>query len=154
MQIDSFQGEYRFLSNFYPCDITICGVPYKSTEAAYQASKSDDLFIRSTFSTVDPKYAKAMGRKMKLRPNWDELTKVECMELCLRAKFTDPSLQARLISTDPLELVEGNHWNDTFWGVCNGKGRNMLGKLLMILRDEYIMYKPQPFYDGTGEVPF
>ena len=32
--------------------------------------------------------------------------------------------------------VEGNNWNDTFWGVCRGKGRNELGKVLMKVRSE------------------
>ena len=32
------------------------------------------------------------------------------------------------------ELVEGNTWNDTLWGVCEGKGRNILGIILMEIR--------------------
>lgn len=34
------------------------------------------------------------------------------------------------------ELIEGNAWNDTFWGVCNGVGENWLGQLLMERRAE------------------
>ncbi len=34
------------------------------------------------------------------------------------------------------ELIEGNHWNDTFWGICNGNGENNLGKILMKIRHE------------------
>lgn len=37
--------------------------------------------------------------------------------------------------TGDAELIEGNNWGDTFWGVCNGRGENMLGKLLMEIRD-------------------
>ena len=32
------------------------------------------------------------------------------------------------------ELVEGNYWGDTFWGICNGEGTNWLGILLMAER--------------------
>ena len=32
--------------------------------------------------------------------------------------------------------IEGNTWNDTFWGVCNGQGQNWLGKILMLVRSE------------------
>jgi predicted NAD-dependent protein-ADP-ribosyltransferase YbiA (DUF1768 family) len=33
-------------------------------------------------------------------------------------------------------IEEGNWWNDTFWGVCRGKGHNNLGKLIMQIRGE------------------
>jgi hypothetical protein len=37
-------------------------------------------------------------------------------------------------------LVEGNTWNDRYWGVCRGVGQNKLGHLLMKLREEYKEY--------------
>ena len=54
----------------------------------------------------------------------------------LRNKFSEPDLAARLLATGSTELIEGNNWNDTFWGVCRGRGRNMLGQLLMEVREE------------------
>lgn len=42
-----------------------------------------------------------------------------------------------LLKTGDEELVEGNTWGDTFWGVCKGKGRNELGKILMKVREEF-----------------
>lgn len=156
--ISTFFGEYRFLSNFWPCEITILGIPYKSVEAAYQASKCSSIHKRMEFSQLGPKEAKRLGRTLKL-DRWDDMTKVTSMELCLRAKFGIPALQARLISTAPLELIEGNTWGDEFWGKCGDKGRNTLGKLLMILRDEYILYAPQyricdPINNNDDEIPF
>jgi predicted NAD-dependent protein-ADP-ribosyltransferase YbiA (DUF1768 family) len=41
-----------------------------------------------------------------------------------------------LLETGDAELVEGNWWDDTFWGVCNGVGQNNLGKILMDTRRE------------------
>ena len=51
------------------------------------------------------------------------------------AKFRQhPDLTEALLDTGDAELIEGNTWNDTTWGVCNGKGLNWLGKILMIAR--------------------
>lgn len=150
--ISGFFGEYRFLSNFWDADIIILGIPYKSVEAAYQASKTTDLDTRRGFSTVEPARAKSMGRGLEIRDGWGDMLKIECMELCLRAKFQIPHIRARLISTEGCELIETNTWGDVFWGVCKGKGRNILGKLLMGLRDEAIAYKPLPV--GNTPIPF
>lgn len=58
------------------------------------------------------------------------------MEELLVIKFSgkDPFLTRALMATGNAELVEGNTWNDTFWGICNGTGENHLGKLLMKVR--------------------
>jgi hypothetical protein len=78
-----------------------------------------------------------MGRQVKLRSDW-ELVKVVCMKSCLELKFsTHKQLRRELLATGDAILVEGNSWNDTFWGVCNGEGINMLGELLMKLRTQY-----------------
>jgi len=58
------------------------------------------------------------------------------MEELLFIKFggKEPLLTRALIATGDTELIEGNDWEDTFWGVCNGMGENNLGKLLMKVR--------------------
>ena len=50
-------------------------------------------------------------------------------------KFLNPDLREKLVATGDAELIEGNHWNDTCWGVCKGIGQNNLGKILMEVRD-------------------
>ena len=56
-QIISFDNEYAFLSNFYPCTVNA----YKSAEAAYQAQKCENPADREQFtamlSLVKDKYA-------------------------------------------------------------------------------------------------
>lgn len=53
------------------------------------------------------------------------------------AKFEqNPELAARLIATAPAELIEGNSWGDTYWGVCGGQGENRLGLILMAVRSK------------------
>lgn len=55
----------------------------------------------------------------------------------LRQKFLgDEELRRKLLRTGDAMLVEGNYWGDTYWGVCFGSGKNMLGKLLMQVREE------------------
>lgn len=134
--IDNFRGEYRFLSNFYPvkvkCDF---GFIYDSTEAAYQAQKTTDRMIRLMFTDYKPIIAKRNGKKIKLRSDWEEV-KLNVMLDLLRQKFQYDELRQKLIETEDEELVEGNWWGDTFWGVCNGVGENHLGKLLMQVRKE------------------
>ena len=67
--------------------------------------------------------------------DWEEI-KDSIMYLGLRQKFHNPTLQKKLLATGEEELIEGNWWNDTYWGVCNGVGQNNLGKILMEVRDE------------------
>jgi predicted NAD-dependent protein-ADP-ribosyltransferase YbiA (DUF1768 family) len=57
------------------------------------------------------------------------------MEQLLRQKFAGPRAFL-LAATSPAELIEGNTWHDTFWGVCDGIGENNLGRLLMKIRDD------------------
>lgn len=53
------------------------------------------------------------------------------------AKFTqNPELLDKLKATGDAILIEGNYWHDTFWGVCEGKGKNYLGKIIMKIRAE------------------
>lgn len=134
--IDTFRGKYYFLSNFYPSDIEYDGITYTSNEAAFQAQKVLDHEEKLRFKNLDPRKAKKLGRRVKLRRDWDEVKDNYMYEIC-RAKFTqNPDLAAKLLKTGEEELVEGNTWHDTYWGVCNGRGKNRLGKILMKVRSE------------------
>jgi ribA/ribD-fused uncharacterized protein len=133
-QILSFDGNYRFLSNFYPAVVVLDGLEYRSVEHAYQAAKTLDPDQRRAIRNAStPSIAKTLGKKVRLRADWDD-TKLIIMHELLVQKFTDPSLSDRLLATGDDELIEGNWWNDTYWGVCKGKGENHLGKLLMNVR--------------------
>ena len=137
--IDSFTGNYDFLSNFYLCKVEYEGLVYPSTEHAFQAAKTrrpaERLKIRDATS---PGQAKRLGRKVPLREDWESI-KLDVMRTILKEKFKDPMLKVSLMDTGNAKLVEGNHWGDTWWGVCKGKGKNNLGILLMELRDEHLL---------------
>lgn len=94
------------------------------------------------FSKIKPSEAKKMGRIIPVRPDWETI-KVDVMKDIVRLKFTQSSeLKARLLATGDEELIEGNLWHDNFWGncTCNNcrsiKGTNMLGQILMEVREE------------------
>lgn len=135
--IDSFTGEHRFLSNFWACAIPYEGLVYPSVEHAYVAAKvTDDEVRKLVQSCATAGQVKRLGRKLPLRPDW-EVIKLLVMRDLLATKFTEPGLQAKLLATGEHQLVEGNTWGDTFWGVCNGIGSNNLGTLLMALRTRF-----------------
>lgn len=137
--ICSFRDEFDFLSNFHPSVITIGGETYPTAEHAFQALKTDDPDERlHVKSAPTPAGAKSRGKKVTLRPDWNE-ARFAVMERVLRAKFAGPELAAKLLATGERELIEGNTWRDTTWGCVRTKdgewkGRNELGKLLMGLR--------------------
>jgi len=62
----------------------------------------------------------------------------------VREKFKQEDLKQMLLDTGDQELVEGNTWNDTFWGVCRGEGQNNLGKILMKVRMELRQQSDKP----------
>lgn len=138
--IDRFEGKYRFLSNFYQHKFTsLTGERWQSGEHAFQAAKLTPGLSRRLYLQIkqaaSPGQAKRLGRQVPLRPDWEEI-KVNIMRNILRAKFRDPELREMLLATGDAALVEGNYWYDTFWGVCNGRGQNWLGRLLMEVREE------------------
>lgn len=133
--IDSFKGEYSFLSNFYESKFVYEGRMYRNSEAAFQAQKCPER--ADEFISLRADKAKELGRNVNLRADW-EAVKYSIMEDIVRAKFNyNPSLKTLLLNTEGAELIEGNSWNDTYWGVCNGVGENKLGKILMSLRMEF-----------------
>ena len=133
--INSFDDKYAFLSNFYECKVEYNGIVYGSSEAAFQAQKTLDIEERLQFATLTPMQSKRKGRKVALRPDWEDVKVLTMYEIVL-AKFTqNPDLAEKLIATGDEELVEGNYWHDTFWGVCDGVGTNFLGKILMDVRE-------------------
>ena len=135
--IDKFEGKYAFLSNFYMKKVVWRGVAYKSAEHAYQAQKTTDIKWQQAIKAAPtPNACKKIARKSPLIADWDQI-KVEIMWKIIKAKFTPGSeLAKQLLLTGNAILIEGNWWHDYFWGVCNGKGKNMLGKLLMKRREQ------------------
>lgn len=134
--IDSFQGQHRWLSNFWPSAVALDGLWYGSVENAYQAAKVPPSHRGSFRHDCSPGQAKRLGGSFPLPADWEQ-RKVGVMRALLRDKFSSGSLlAARLLATGDAPLIEGNTWGDRFWGVCYGVGQNHLGRLLMERRAE------------------
>lgn len=141
--IDSFQGEFRFLSNFWPSNVYYDGEMYPSVEHAYVAAKTVNKdFRRVIQQTETAGQVKRLGRAIVLRSDWEQI-KLSVMRDLVSQKFKREDLAVLLLKTSPQILIEGNNWGDTFWGVCRGKGHNHLGKILMEVRGRIWKAKEQ-----------
>lgn len=136
MTISEFNGQYKFLSNFSLDPVLYEERWYDTSEHAFQAAKAasnaEKLYVAMA---QGPGHAKSRGRRVSLRPDWEEV-KDQIMLDILRSKFSQDPLKQQLLATGEEELIEGNEHNDTYWGVYNGLGQNMLGKILMQVRFE------------------
>ncbi len=136
--IHSFRADYSWLSNFAPCKIEIKGLVYPSVESAYMSCKSPDDDWKFFCVNATAAEAKKMSKTIKLRDNWEDI-KLTAMEYCLRQKFEQEPYRTKLLETGDQNIVEGNYWNDTFWGVDLKQdpniGENHLGRLIMKIRD-------------------
>jgi ribA/ribD-fused uncharacterized protein len=135
--ITSFNGPYRFLSNFYLVSVSFDGELYPSVEHAYQAAKTTNPAIRiEIMNTKSPTEARAIGKKLQVREDWDDI-KLDVMKELVKEKFHNNRYMATALKdTGDAELIEGNWWGDRFWGVCRGQGLNHLGRILMEVRNE------------------
>lgn len=139
------------------------GIRYEfySSEAAYQAQKFENNDYRKLISQQkNAGDAAALGRMdqmkqyeaasgnlaekikefrdkgLKIRQDWNDI-KDGIMLNVLREKFKqNPHLKEKLLKTGNTILVEHTK-NDNYWGDGgDGTGENMLGKLLMKVREE------------------
>jgi len=128
--------KYGWLSNFWRCWQVVDDVYYPTNEHYYQSQKAKEGKVRVWIGNAPSPYlamiaGRALRERKELVDDWD-LKKVEIMLKGLRAKFKNPELRKKLIETGNAVLHE-NSPTDMFWGK---KGKGMLGKLLMQVRDE------------------
>ena len=100
--INRFDGTaFRFLSNFYPAKVTYEGIEYATSEHAYQAAKTLDIFQRHNVAAQPtPAAAKKYGKAVSMRSDWDDV-KVGIMEEIVYLKFTqNENLMDMLILTE------------------------------------------------------
>lgn len=151
--IDSFRGEFLFLSNFYEIPVVYEGYCYRSAEHAFQAMKATNEKDRQYVAdAIDPKDAKYRGREIECRPDWNAI-KIDEMGKIVYCKFSQNLTMAdKLIATGDAVLIEGNWWRDDYWGMVrdpqgNWQGENYLGRILMAVRK--ILVNTRKLRDGS-----
>lgn len=141
--INIFDGDYAFLSNFYESPFEYQGIVFPTMEHWFQAWKTKDPEeFAAIVAAGTPGKAKRLGRHCTLRTDWEQV-KTDVMMNGLHLKFQNPVLMDKLLATGDKVLIEGNTWHDQTWGCCfcekcGGQGKNLLGQLLMELRDEIL----------------
>jgi ribA/ribD-fused uncharacterized protein len=149
--IKSFNGPYSCFSNFYLREVKYKDKIYKTKEHAFQCQKAtNQKDFDYVFEAPTPFNAKRRARKILLRDNWNLVRTGIMKEIVFEFFKQHNDLRDILLSTDNVELIEGNDWGDIFWGVCNGEGENHLGKILMEVRDILNILKGgKSIYDVT-----
>jgi ribA/ribD-fused uncharacterized protein len=129
---------YGYLNNFTQAKMFIYGKWWKTVEHAYQAQKtSNPLEYDAIWKAETPRKARDLGQKVNMRSDWDKI-KYQVMKECVLAKFVQHhNLRQELLSTGDEEIVEDSPI-DYYWGCgSDGSGKNMLGKILMEIRQEF-----------------
>lgn len=130
---------YGCFSNFSAHPFTLDGAQWRTSEHYFQAMKFAGHLEHVEALRLMPspmQVAKAgRSRARPLRADWEQV-KDDVMRAALYAKFTqNPEIQTVLLETGHEEIIE-NTTNDHYWGIgSSGTGLNMLGKLLMELRE-------------------
>jgi ribA/ribD-fused uncharacterized protein len=144
------------LSNISSCPLEVEGVPFKSSEHLFQTLKfaTSESVLAVYNNYITPKmtakhYQKLEGHR---REDWGQIL-VDVMKFCLQKKYEQcPEFRAELDSTKEYNIVElQDRKNDkassraNAWGVKskgqNYEGANLMGRLLMEMRDGKLEYK-------------
>lgn len=133
------KGSYGCFSNFSRHRVYLKGKWWDTSEHYFQAQKfAGTKHETDVYNANGPSEAARMGRERSrpLRSDWEQV-KDDIMREVVRAKFTqNKALKETLLSTGDAILVE-HTTNDSYWGDGgNGSGKNMLGKILMEIREE------------------
>jgi ribA/ribD-fused uncharacterized protein len=132
-------GKYGFLSNLHRVPVYFEGRLFDCAERAYQFGKPKCTEVAEWLvAAPKPHLCAAVAHSLfvyDVRADWNEI-KVERMQAVLKAKFTQNyPLKEALLATGDVALIEESN-TDAFWGIGKKKnGKNMLGVLLMQLRD-------------------
>lgn len=139
----SNEKPYGAFSNLFRRAMVFEGREYPTAEHAYQAGKARKESVRDWILSAPSPSLVAMAAHglytWDINPDWSR-TKFDRMRNVLRAKFTQhEDLKELLLSTGNSRLVEAGRADNVVnrtWGEVNGKGLNMLGVLLMEVREE------------------
>ena len=141
-----------FLSNFHPSPFRIDGEDYTCVEQFYMAAKADKFDDKEAkgkiMSSTDPHEINFKGRSIKnfKQSTWKE-SAYEVMKKGVKAKFEQNNQLRTLLNNTGDTIIGEGSANDLVWGTGipvfhndaldrnKWKGENLLGKILMEIRD-------------------
>lgn len=130
--------EYGAFSNFSKHVIELDGKLWPTSEHYFQAQKFEDVELQEEIRNAKtPMEAAKMGRdrNQPLRSDWEEVKDAVMKKAVLQKFKTHTQLKQLLLSTDDEEIIEVTQ-NDYYWGCGeSGTGKNVLGKILMEIRN-------------------
>lgn len=167
-----FMSQESYLSNFYPCPVTVDGYTFPSAKHAIQYKRSivcgrEDVGI-DIKQKLDPADAKSLGETLKYNRKWDR-AKIGLVRCIVRQKFLENNnLKIKLLNTTGYTLEESSF--DRFWGTGvpvyskdftkgTHTGKNIMGRLLEEIRDDFLPKNRrresggQAVVDGQQSVP-
>ena len=128
---------YGFMSNYYKSRFFVFGKWWNFSEAPYQAAKTTVASeIDAIHKAAKANDARLLGQQVTMRPDWDEAKYQVMKEVCVAKFLQHADLRKQLMDTGDQELIEDSPV-DYYWGCGkDGTGKNMLGKILMEIREE------------------
>lgn len=148
-----FDSGWCPLSTYYPCNITVYDVKYRSVQQMYQALKAKHFGDLTAYTMImkswSPRTQGEIGSTVEnFNPeNWQKKSQ-EVMERAIKLKFEQNEKERKfLLDTGKAILVFASQ-NQPYWGnglsmeaeentvPANWKGNNKLGAILMKVRDE------------------
>jgi len=138
--------EWAWLSNFeggpveMPDPHTGRTTTYPSKEHALMAHKTVSHDEHESIRTAkEPRTAKARGRKVQLRPDWDAIKLGVMVEILRHWYAANPDRAQQLVATGDVLILEDSP-TDAIWGIRSRDGRltgtNLLGRAHMAVRAE------------------
>jgi ribA/ribD-fused uncharacterized protein len=132
----STKGDYGYMCNFYRSKQIVDGKEYATNEHWYQSQKAVDPVIQEWIrNSPTPHGAMMAGRNLRVKemyPDWDNI-KFDIMKKGLMEKFIqNEDIKQKLLSTGD-KIIHEDSPVDMIWGI---KGKDMLGKLLMEVREK------------------
>jgi ribA/ribD-fused uncharacterized protein len=141
IKTDEYDDNF-YLSNFYAAPIEVeyfdQKIKFKTSEHLYQAMKFfyDQTKFFQIVGAKTPKEAANLGRTFSgIRDDWEDVKDGVMYDAVMEKFKQNPFLKEKLLATGDEELIEASP-KDKYWGRFNGEGLNMLGKILMMVREK------------------
>lgn len=141
--------EWGVLGNFAPTPIVVCGVPFDCTEKLFQVMKFTDLESRKIIYAQKGQPIKMKAKHQEkvgvVREDWGRIF-IDAMKFCLMQKYNQSeTFRNELERSKGLFIVEQQANPRRPAGAYSAKlsddgntwvGPNIMGRLLMLLRDQ------------------